>query len=384
MNSVITLLREAFARQRIARAAAGLLVLAGAAFAQYKLANVPEPVEVETIKELSPATVRLGQEELIIEGPVVDAEQGMLFSHNGRPNETVDVRFDRARLGKETLESFQRLRASPPSTAAAINYRPMKSKSADGHEPCRTRIDLFSFSKMPEEIHLFQYGDPGQNYHRHIEMTAKGAELVSGILTASPDESALAPGCQYSLDVGEWSEPIGRVQVTIVMNDNSTVRLYFRPRTPGTNPWAETKGVLPLDLGAQKLKSTDAQPFQAHGVRIKPLGGGDSASDLVSATSLNDGPLLNIRGLMIGSDELQLSVSGKGWVATGGKIKTVNLFSLIEQNKIISAILGAANAALLAWVGRLVFKNPSTPLQPRRLQVRSRNIQRRRRTRTED
>lgn len=367
-------------RQRIFRAGAGLVVLSGAAFAQYELANVAEPVEVETIKELSPATARLGQEELIIEGPVVDAEQGILFSHNGRPNETVDVRLERARLGEQTIKKFERYRLHPPVTPTNIEYQAEKSKSAEGREPCRTRVELRAAAGTPAEIHIFQYGDPGKSYYRHLEMTAKGAELVSDFVTMSPDESDLAPGCQYSLTVGELSVPITRTMVTAIVDEDSAVRLYFRPRTLDSNPWAETKGLLPLDLGAQKLKSTDAPPFQARGVRIRPLGGRDSASDLASAASLSDGPLLNIRGLTIGSDEIQLSISGKAWVQTNGKTKTVDLLSLIQQNLIISLILGSANAALLAWAGRLVFKSPSASLQPRRLQGRSRNVQRRRRS----
>ena len=36
----------------------GLLLLTGAAFAEYKLANVPRPVDLKTTGKFSPATIR--------------------------------------------------------------------------------------------------------------------------------------------------------------------------------------------------------------------------------------------------------------------------------------------------------------------------------------
>src|SRR2546426_3510473 len=99
----------AFKRQRLARAGLGLLVLAAFAFAQYKLANIAHPLNLETTGKFSPATIRLGREELVIEGPVVNPSEGMLLSHNGRPNETVDARFDRARLDEQTILLFKSL-----------------------------------------------------------------------------------------------------------------------------------------------------------------------------------------------------------------------------------------------------------------------------------
>lgn len=73
----------AFTRQRLVRAVVGILVLAGAAFAQYKLAHVPRAVDVATIKELSPATTSEG-EEIIIEAPVINAVGGRCFLMMGR------------------------------------------------------------------------------------------------------------------------------------------------------------------------------------------------------------------------------------------------------------------------------------------------------------
>src|SRR5216684_5380600 len=169
----------AYRRQRLARAGLGLLLLAAAAFAQYKLANVAHPVNLETTGKFSPATIRLGREELVIEGPVVHSSKGMLLSHDGRPNETVDARFDRARLAEQTISVFESVGSKPPSAPGKIDYRPDEPKSPfTSDEPCHTRVELLA-SKMPAEIHIFQLGDPGLNHYRHFEISTRGVELVS-------------------------------------------------------------------------------------------------------------------------------------------------------------------------------------------------------------
>ena len=353
----------ALRRQRLARAGLGLLVLAVAAFAQYKLANVPRPVNLDTTGKFSPATIRLGREELVIEGPVVHSSSGMLLSHDGRHNETVDARFDRARLDDQTIQLFESFGLRPPSTPVKIDYRPDEPKSPfTSDEPCRTRVELLA-SQMPAEIHIFQLGDPGLNHYRHLEIRTRGAELVSNLITMSPDDSD-GPGCQYLLRVGDWSEPVTKTLLTAIVAESSDLRLYFRPLKAHSTPWADTGGVLRLDLGgAQKLNPDDPPPFQARAVSIRSLGGGNSGSvlpALISARSTNDGPLLAIDDLRIDSDQVQLGIAGKGWVMINGEPATVNFLRRVQENPILLALLAALDTALLAWVARLIFKTPST------------------------
>ena len=372
----------ALRRQRIARAGVGLLVLAGAAFAQYKLANVPVPVNLETTGRFSPATIKLGQEELIIEEPVVNSAEGMLFSHDGRPNEIVDVSFEYARLDEQTVGKFASIGLSPPSTPSNIDYRAQDSKSPlISGEPCRTRVELRATSRMPDEIHLFQLGDPGLNHDRHLEMKTRGAELVSHLLIESPSGSYLESGCQKVLKVGDWNQP-SSIDVTTIAAEDSDLRLSFKPLTASSNLWEDTEGFFaPFELGEPQLKPTDPPPFQARAVSIRSLSRGDSPSavlTLVSARCTSGGPLLTIHGLRVGSDQLQLSITGKGLVKIDGEDVTVNLSNRLRENPVFSGLLAAANTALLAWVARLTLKTPSTSRNPGRAQGRSRKFQRQR------
>lgn len=372
-----------FRRQRVVRAGVGILVLAGAAFAQYKLANFPLPVDVETIENFSPATVKLGQQELVIEGPVVNAEEGMLFSHDGKPNEIVEVSLDPATLHEQTIAMFEGVGRRPPSTPTRIDYRADESKNpAKGDESCRTRVELFVTSQMPSEIRFFQLGTPGQAHYRNLEITTKGAELIANLQTASPHDSDRAPGCQKLLSVGDWNISLTTIAVSTVLAENSTLNFNFRPLTTDSVLWGDAAGFFePFDLGSPQLKPTDPPPFQARAVSVRPLGTGDSTHTplpVISARSTNDGPLLTIYGLKIGSDQIQLNIAGKGRVQVNGHDRTVDFIKRVGENPLPSALLAAVNTALLAWVARLIFKRHSTSPQPKNSKGQSRKFQHRR------
>src|SRR5437016_8310139 len=103
-------------KRRIARAGVGLLLLTGAAFAEDKPANVTRPVDLKTTGKFSPATIRLGQAELVMGGPVVDSKERLLFSRDGKSNETVDISSDHARLDQDTREMLEISGERLPST----------------------------------------------------------------------------------------------------------------------------------------------------------------------------------------------------------------------------------------------------------------------------
>ena len=96
-------------------------------------------------------------------------------------------------------------------------------------------------------------------------------------------------------------------------------------------------------------------------MRIRPRRSGApgaAAPTRLTAESTGDGQLLTVYGLKVGSDQLQISVSGKGWVQADGVYETVNLFGNVRDYTIVYLLLGTANVALLGWATRLIFKKP--------------------------
>jgi hypothetical protein len=61
--------------------------------------------------------------------------------------------------------------------------------------------------------------------------------------------------------------------------------------------------------------------------------------------------------LKIGSDNLQIKVSGRGEMLANGQPETVNLLQRLEElGPLAKALLVALNAALIAWFVRLLSK----------------------------
>lgn len=358
-----TLIR--FWHRRIVRAGVALLVLAAASFGQYKLAHVPRAMDLAAEGKFAPATIKLGEQELIIEGPVVNAEQGLLFSSESGTNAIVQVGFERARLDEQTVELFEELEIKLPAAWTSIDYRAEQNNSPRTGKPCSTRIELRIAGKTPAEIRISQFGEPGRN-SRYVQIIASGAELISKMLTESQADSDLAPGCQKLLTVDKLSHSTS-LDLTARVAENSEVRLTFLPLGADSKPWGDERGSVEVGLGGPpKLNPADAPPFQARAVSIRSFGTGaaTNAAPVLSARSEVGGPLLLISGLKVFSDKLEVNVAGKGSVELNGMAQTTNFLKLLQENPIASALLLAANAALLAWVARLVFKSPGAASEP--------------------
>ena len=98
---------NAYWQKRLVRILVALLILAGAIYLQYWLANIPLPVDVETSKPPNtPAGAALVKhEELVIEGPTIDNSGGATPSRSCSPAEgtkfvAVEARFDSGEIGK--------------------------------------------------------------------------------------------------------------------------------------------------------------------------------------------------------------------------------------------------------------------------------------------
>jgi hypothetical protein len=359
-----------YRRSRLVRLAAALVVLIGAAILQYYLANVRLPVDIGATNKFSPATIKLGQEELVIKNPFVNPSEGLLLSHVGNPNEVVDVYFDRARLGEESISLFEALGSKPPPASGPIDYITQNpARASDAGEACRTfvQIEVPDASNPIDEFHLYQLEDPGLNRYRLIELKTIGRELIVHVSTeAPPGGSPESPGCRKFLRAGDWNQPLtGSLGLKIFAAAGSSFHLVFRPVVARAPLWKGPDGFFePFGLGSPKLNPGDLPPFQAKAVSIKPLQGDSSTGlsrEILSAQATDKGALLSVDSLKIGSNQLQLGVSGNGRVKINGEDVTVDLFDRAKRYPIPAGLLAAANAALLAWFMSLFSGKRQSP-----------------------
>lgn len=347
---------------RVARVAAGACVLAAASFAQYYLAKLPLPVDLDATNKFSPAVVRLNQEELVIEDPVVEPADSPLLGHEGRGNEAVVARFDHALLDEQTVEELSGPELRLPPTPGEIDYTPPDAgQTPSSGGLCQTSIDIrVNEGQPPRSLHFYQLEAAGADRRRHLEMKAGGAPLSVELSTsaegADPDETE---GCGRLLRVGDLprlSLP-DSMQVTAVAAADSTFRFSFRPLAPDAPLWdGGPEGFLkPFDLGPPPVKPDAPPPFQARAVSVrKLLKDHPDAPPVLSARSEEGGPLLRVYDLEVGSAELRIKVSGRGAVSVNGQPETVDLLKRVQEHPLLAAVLTALNAALLAWFVRLL------------------------------
>jgi hypothetical protein len=69
---------------------------------------------------------------------------------------------------------------------------------------------------------------------------------------------------------------------------------------------------------------------------------------------LEGGELLNVESLKVGSDRVQVNVSGRAWVKENGKDYVAHL-ERMKSHLLATILLAVADAALIIWLMRLLF-----------------------------
>jgi hypothetical protein len=362
-----------FRHNRIVRTAFGVSVLVVALVAQYYLTKIPRrSVDIGKQSEFSPVTVQLNQ-ELVIEEPFVSSPEGKLFSRNPKANEVVDVHFENARLDDLTIEDLSSARFKPSLTPEPIDYGASDSKQTPGPGgPCRTFFEIeLKDRKPPRALHFYQLDGDGADRRRYFEIKTGGAELVVQITTVTPPEvTNETEGCRKQLRVGDRPPlPIPPVtSIRVIAAADSAFRFTFRTLDADAKPlWEGPEGLFePFDLGPPMVNPNDPPPFlQAREVSVRNLqNNGSNPPSLLSARSADQEPLLSVYGLKVGPDRLQIRVLGTGEMSVNGQPPTFDFLQRLETlNPLSKVIIGALNAALLAWfIGLLRNKGkaPST------------------------
>ncbi|HMF55723.1 MAG TPA: hypothetical protein VK619_05150 [Pyrinomonadaceae bacterium] len=350
-----------------------IVVLTFVVFIQYYLINLPMPLDVNQVTpKITPAKATARSQQLILEDAVADAS-GLLASHTGRKNELVEAHFDMARLSDDTLAHlrvFESQIGSPPLDWQKIDlFARDVPRSHDGNiqaggEPelrpeeaqgvnddtCRTSILIEQVvpTKRLQSIRFFQNDDSGMNSYRSAEMAIEGVELKVSLNTMSPPSDNLqgnvdALGCSKLLQVGGWKLPLkGARKIELIVAAGSNFRFRFQPLRADAALWADGLDSLyePFELSPH--------PFKVKGVSILSQTHGDHLP-LLSVTSRNADPPLEIKTLLVGSDEIQIDYSGKGLIKQGDDYISVDIMDRLKKYPIPAGLLAMANTALIGW-----------------------------------
>ncbi|MDQ6704848.1 MAG: toll/interleukin-1 receptor domain-containing protein, partial [Acidobacteriota bacterium] len=258
------------------------------------------------VAEFNPFVAKLGSEEIVLGKPV--ARDGLLFSHRGGSNETVEIRVDRGVLSAQTRALLKGNRPAfvDSDQPQDISYTTQDLAGARG-APCRTSLDIHLDPPVAPEIHLFQDRPAGQEFHREIEITPQGGALRLDFQTA-PDnlEHPNQPGCRKLLQIGNSGIPIMGLPIEIVAAAGSKTSLKFMSTGSGS-PWRAAD----LWSGLEFIGLTAGR------VQVNPIGSGE----LIRMVRPVSGPqAIDLRNIAIGSDTLQADIAGTGMVTVNGRL----------------------------------------------------------------
>ncbi len=346
------------------RAATLVLVLAGAVLLVYlvpRLAHKPSPVDVETSpSSFGPANARFKRDEFVIENPLINSAKGPLLSFGGRPGEVVKLYLTSAHLTAETVDNLKGDEGenSPPADDQPIEYLPLPGSNSPRQMPadnevCTTSLSLevAPGSKPPSRIHFFQPEGPGVDQQRVLAMMVD-AELLVNLSTGPPPGNAHAPGCDKLLQVGKWTlaNEDGKLSLKFIAPAGAKLTLIIEPFDMRFPSWKKDESIKSFEF---------AEPFPVQAVHINPLApDGEpavSSSATRSARSVDALPPLRVNSLAVGSEGLEMSVSGKGFVDSESGSAT-NLLEQATKNPVIQLLLSAVGLAFIGWWLRLVFR----------------------------
>jgi hypothetical protein len=367
--------------KRLIRILVAVLVVVGAIVLQYRLANIPLPVEVE--KSTPPytpvAAALIKREELIIDNPsrgeeaqsTSDIPTEVLPADGGTEGVQIDAHFDSARLGDDNMKRLRRESEQapkenppPPEGLQQIDYTsvvPAASPEGPGQppdqtaKPCRAAISiaLADNTKLPSELHFFQPDDPVAG-DRSLEIKAVGADLIVQMSVLDATNKFRGPGCGKTISVGDedWHRSFaGGTLLQIVVPAGTSFQVWFSP-LPKQNPWSGASDFF------EPFKLVVSPPLRIGAIRRTTRDGSPSIPPTFNASSEVGGQPLLLKHLRIGSEELQLDFSGKAMVQENGKYAvTFDLWAFARKNSLLAGILAMLDVALLEGLRRFAFNS---------------------------
>ncbi len=357
-----------------ARKIAAVLAYLGVVGVEAGLANIPVTVDVA---RFSPVISPAGH-ELVIQGPVTNSAEGVLFSKTGNANQILDIYFPRARLAPSTVEQLKSF--SPPSELRSIKYVTQEAAaSSSSKQHCHSSIEIALLSSPGAEPEVGLYQLDSQADSPYVEMEVKNAKLAVTFNTDIDYANQTLKACGYqkllrlsslsdddSQSKRPWDRNIAEPMppITVIVDTDSAFRFYFSPLEKTGSSQASGEAVQSLNLGAPKVRFEDAPPLRAHTVWTNPQQNGDKnpVNPDFSARALSSQGLLDVSKIEIGSDRVQMNISGKARVEVQGKEQTANLWDKIKEVPLLQRSFETANTALLGWVGFILFRKPKDKL----------------------
>lgn len=332
------------ARATIRQKLFSIAVLVAAAAFFYYISNRPVAHQVPS----APWKAEVG-DKLIVRPLGLGRLPMPLIAVEGVDNESVDVRFDKARLSPESLQRLRRdFNLIAPATEGKIAWT--TAVKGNGH----TMVDVVLETR--QGIPEIRMAHLGEGAHPGLSLTAHHATLSVHLSVLLGDGSLRITPELKTLQIagGSTIRIPGAIPITVLVPENQEFRLTFPAKNPASffrlgasedsNPglWLRDLGVLPTTGGEYKLYGCAANEG-AHFLAWRQIRPEDCATS----------PTLRATRLELTSDNMEVVLNGSAWVVKNGTAETDTLYNtLIEKNPVLAAFFSLVILAFATRVWR--------------------------------
>lgn len=335
------------------RRIAAVCVFVVAALLVYFGSHIPRTISLPVDDLNTRAEVRVGEEQLVIENPVI-APGEIAVSYTGSKNEVAGIWAENATI-EGPIQHLLFPNSGDPKPAL-IGYTTNSAASpATSGETCRTAIEIrLAKDSIPiKELKLFQTDETaGAQRFRQVVVDAGASTMEINAHTDAPSDGATnLPGCKKLLTVGDSPSidlPLIPVQMFV---HGGKIELHFNPANPAVEIWTGPDGTF-------EAVSVGEATLRAGGLRIESTQRSVVPRLDVRTPHAND--QITLGALKIGSDKLRIAVghdTEKALVcANGASLYNYDLIDAIQKNPILSFAFAAVLVpALWNWIRKNCF-----------------------------
>ena len=316
------------------------------------------PVSVESTDRFEASALS----ELVIDQRL--AQRLPLLVFEGEIGDAVDVRFDRARLQDNSAQLLRRLGVTVPPGDHRVSILTERAESSKTF----LRVDVIPTPGQASRVTIKSPHETGDS-SLVLALRAHQARLAISILSAgetSPD----APPPQRTLRLNEQTLPrlVGAVPLDFLAAEDSEIRLRIIVSAAPGGDAIQRLSLAPADRPGEAMTAFGV------GVRSDPKNrftdyacATDSRLPLARPSQLAEGKCagaqakLQLVSMGLRPGLVSMQSAGQAWVRKNDSVLTLDLVAWLKKNPILAALVGALDAAVLAWCKQVFFSAHVAP-----------------------
>lgn len=345
-------------RQRNVQRTLALFTFLMVAIIHFLMSRLPVPVTLASTEPLQADAVT----ELVIDQRVDQPSLFLVFE--GAVGDAVDLRFDRAQLEQRSAHLLEQLGGTIPAGDYPISLLTGRAEGAKTF----IQINIVPVAGELSRISLSSPQEAGDSGLVFI-LRADGARIAMNLLSAGGTSSSALPP-QRTLHLAGKALPLlsGAVPLSILAASGSEIRLRI---VPTEHAWNEVSrfSLAPADPNNAALTAIGLGVRTDHQTQFSDyVCANNSYLPLVTPGRLAQGQCvagkksLQLVSLGLRSGLVSMQASGHAWERRHNEVHTLDLISWLKNNPMLATLIGAIDAAILAWCKRAFFPGESKQL----------------------